>query len=111
MEEMEMLGKKVTGLEGMLNIEEGIFEGTSGNAFSSARVLAGYLAEEDLSGMVTYDSTQDNVSGKVVGLEGMLEAIEGIPNNGNYRPFGIAEQLAGLLTEEDLPEIVTLEVA
>jgi dihydroxyacetone kinase-like predicted kinase len=108
---MKMLRKKVVGLEGMLDATQGILNTVSGNAFSSARVLAGLLTEEDLPKIETLEVVHNGALGKVIGLEGMLDAIEGVPNNGSGSGFSIAERLAGLLTEEDLPGIVTLEVA
>jgi hypothetical protein len=106
-----MLRKKVVGLEGMLDATQGILNNVSGNAFNSARVLAGLLNEDDLPEIETLAVVQNKALEKVVGLEGMLDAIEGIPNNGNGNGLSIAEQLAGILTEDDLPDIVTLEVA
>ena len=47
---------------------------------------------------------------KVESLEGMLNATQRVPNNGNGNALSIARQLVDLLKEEDLPEIETLEV-
>lgn len=106
-----MLRGKVLGLEGMLNATHGILNNINGNAFSSARVLGGLHYEEYLPEIETLDVARNEALGKVVGLEGMLDTTQGVPNNGNGNRASIAEQLAGLLTEEDLPEIVTLDVA
>jgi len=105
-----MLQGKVVGLEGMQDAI-GFLNNDYGNAFSSARVLGGFRMEENLSEIETYQARKTNVSGSVVGLEGMLNAIDGIPTNGRSYGFSITKQLAGLLRVEDLPEIVTLEVA
>jgi hypothetical protein len=104
---MKMLRKKVVGLEGMLDTTQVVPD----NTFSSAHVLAGFINEDNLPEIETLEVVQNKALGKVVGLEGMLDAIEGIPSNGSGNGPSIAERLAGLLTEEDLPEIVTLEVA
>ena len=106
-----MLRNKVIGLEGMLDATQRIVSYMSGNAFSSARVLAGFSNEDDFPEMTTLDVVQSDTVGKVVGLEGMLDATRGIPNNGNVNGFSIVDQLADFLTEDDFPEIVTLEVA
>lgn len=106
-----MLRNKGIGLEGMLNATQWIFNNISGNAFSSARVLAGFLNEDDFPAMETPEVAQVGASEKVAGLEGMLDATQGIPNNGLGKELSIGEQLAGALAEEDFPEIVVLEVA
>jgi signal transduction histidine kinase len=47
---------------------------------------------------------------KVESLEGMLDATQRVPSNGNGNALSIARQLVDLLKEEDLPEIETLEI-
>ena len=105
-----MLRGNVVGLEGMLDSTV-FLNNISGNAFSSARVLTGLLNEENLPEIETFNVVQKEALGKVVGLEGMLDAIEGVPSNSISNGFSPAEQLCGLLRKEDLPEIATLEVA
>ncbi|HOO89623.1 MAG TPA: hypothetical protein PLA74_02260 [Syntrophales bacterium] len=107
-----MLYNQVTGLEGMLNPTQWIFNNISGNAFSSAMVLAGFFDEDDLTVMETPEMATIGASELVAGLEGMLDATqEGIPNNGLGRELSISERFAGVLAEEELPEIMTLAVA